>query len=222
MLSQYQAVLDQSPSLSREAEQALFARYHQGDEEAQEILFRHNLRLVLSIAKAFVGRADFDELFQEGQLGLLKALRLFQPDRGLKFSTYATSSIRRAIQRFLRKNMIVHGPLNGFQPDHKRPVTYAMEDPEVFEGVTDPKIADQYLITEFCEAQLSTLPINCKRALGHYYGLPGYTYLPTHAQVATHLGYSKEYVQVCLRKGLNMLRYRLTNVRRNGFVRKRD
>jgi len=88
--------------LSLEEEQALSKRVADGEEHAKKILAESNLRLVVSIAKRYVGRGLlFLDLIQEGNIGLMKAVEKFDYDKGYKFSTYATWWIRQAITRAL-------------------------------------------------------------------------------------------------------------------------
>jgi len=88
------------PLLTADEEVKLAERMEQGDEEAKKQLAEANLRLVVSIAKRYVGRGmSFLDLIQEGNLGLIKAVEKFDFRKGYKFSTYATWWIRQAITR---------------------------------------------------------------------------------------------------------------------------
>ncbi|MEK7852593.1 MAG: sigma-70 family RNA polymerase sigma factor [Planctomycetota bacterium] len=101
-LQLYLKEIYQIPLLSPEEEKTVTRQVIDGDKEARERLIRANLRLVVSIAKAYVHRGlSFLDLIEEGNLGLIRAVRGFDPSTGYKFSTYATWWIKQAIRRSL-------------------------------------------------------------------------------------------------------------------------
>ena len=96
----YLKEIGQVPLLTAEQETELARAAQAGDEDARRHLSEANLRLVVSVAKRYAGRGlPFLDLIQEGNLGLMKAAEKFEPERGFKFSTYATWWIRQSITR---------------------------------------------------------------------------------------------------------------------------
>ena len=101
-LGVYLAEIARIPLLTREEEQALARRVQAGDEAAKQRLVEANLRLVVQIARRYLNRGlPLPDLIEEGNLGLLRAVEKFAPERGTRFSTYATWWIRQAVTRAL-------------------------------------------------------------------------------------------------------------------------
>lgn len=96
----YLCEIGKVPLLTAKEEIDLAQAIRRGDQRAKQLLAEANLRLVVSIAKKYIGRGlSFLDLIQEGNIGLFRAVEKFDPDRGFKFSTYATWWIRQAITR---------------------------------------------------------------------------------------------------------------------------
>lgn len=93
------------PLLNEEEKEALFMRIKEGDAAAREEYIKGNLRLVLSVIRRFSNSSEnADDLFQIGCVGLMKAVDNFDPDREVKFSTYAVPMIIGEVRRYLRDN----------------------------------------------------------------------------------------------------------------------
>lgn len=101
-LDTYLKEINQTPLLTAQQEKELGTLVQQGDMEARDLMIRSNLRLVVSVAKAYVNRGlSLMDLIEEGNLGLLKAVQEFDPKRETRFSTYATWWIKQAVRRAL-------------------------------------------------------------------------------------------------------------------------
>jgi len=104
-LSQYLRQLGDHPQLTREQEYELSRRAKKGDEAARRTLAVSNLAFVVAIAKKFANRgARLDDLIQEGNVGLMKAIEHFDPKKNVRFATYAVWWIRAYITRYLKDN----------------------------------------------------------------------------------------------------------------------
>lgn len=133
------------PILTTEEEQALGERIKQGDALAKEELVKHNLKLVVSIAKRYVGLGvDFMDLIQEGNIGLMIAAEKYKPELGFRFSTYATHWIRQHITRHIANTgRLIRLPVHMIE--HARKIALAKRD--LYEMTTkEPTIEE---ITEF-------------------------------------------------------------------------
>ena len=94
--------------LSEEETRSLIALARSGEAEAKEKLLKYNSRLIKSIVLRFEGRGvEFDDLYQIGSLGMLKAIERFDPARGVKFSTYAVTVIMGEIRQYLREDGVI-------------------------------------------------------------------------------------------------------------------
>tara|TARA_R110000772_G_scaffold17946_3_gene49962 strand:+ start:123028 stop:123909 length:882 start_codon:yes stop_codon:yes gene_type:complete len=113
-LQYYFNELNQTPILTYEEEFELSMLAHQGDEKAREQLIKHNLRFVVSVAKQYqIPGVKLEDLINEGNLGLIKASKMFDPTRGFKFISYAVWRIRQGIMAYIsQNNNLIRKPSN--------------------------------------------------------------------------------------------------------------
>ncbi len=141
------------PLLDADEEKELARRIQEGDEQAREKMIRANLRLVVSEAKNYMNHGlPFHDLIEEGNMGLLKAVDRFDPEKGTRFSTYATWWIRQAIRRALtNKSKSVRIPaymvqiLSDFKSVRNELSQKWMRDPSFSEVVEEMELSEKKL-----------------------------------------------------------------------------
>jgi RNA polymerase primary sigma factor len=143
LLSSYFARIDKGALLTHAEEVELSERARAGDAKARRKLVEKNLRLVVSVAKKYRGYGvPFEDLIQEGNIGLMKAVEKFDPDRGWRFSTYATWWVRQAIGRAVSdKGRTIRVPVHMGEKMRKMARTYNGLSAELGREPTDEEVA---------------------------------------------------------------------------------
>ena len=143
LLAKYLSHIGRGDLLTHHEEVDLSRRAKEGDKRARERLIEKNLRLVVSVAKKYRGYGlPFEDLIQEGNIGLMKAVEKFDPDRGFRFSTYATWWIRQAVQRAVAdKGRTIRVPVHMTEKIRKMARSYNEVSAELEREPTDEEVA---------------------------------------------------------------------------------
>ncbi len=144
-LSRYFRQIGRGRLLTHEEEIDLSSRTREGDETARRQLIERNLRLVIPIAKKYRGKGlPFGDLIQEGNIGLMRAADKFDPERGFRFSTYATWWIRQAVQRAVaNKGRTIRVPVHMGEKVRKMARAYNELSVQLEREPTDEEVAER-------------------------------------------------------------------------------
>jgi RNA polymerase primary sigma factor len=144
-LSGYFRQIGRGRLLTHEEETDLGRRTREGDETARRQLIERNLRLVIPIAKKYRGKGlPFGDLIQEGNIGLMRAADKFDPERGFRFSTYATWWIRQAVQRAVaNKGRTIRVPVHMGEKVRKMARAYNELSVQLEREPTDEEVAER-------------------------------------------------------------------------------
>ena len=145
LLPDYFGRIDKGKLLTHQEEIDFSKRAKAGDKKARQRLIEKNLRLVISVAKKYRGMGlPFEDLIQEGNIGLMKAVEKFDPDRGWRFSTYATWWVRQAVQRAVAdKGRTIRVPVHMGEKIRKMARTYNELSAELEREPTDEEVAER-------------------------------------------------------------------------------
>lgn len=194
--------------LSIEEEKECFSRLKLGDSSAEEKLIKHNMRLVAHVAKKYKNSMPQDELISAGSIGLLKAVKTFNYDKGSSFSTYATRCINNEILMLLRadkkyQNQIYLEDTISTDKDGNE-ISLIEIIPENSENLFD-KIHNQLAFEKVLKVIKENLNEREQRVIYMRYGICGYDQY-TQIEISSRLGISRSYISRIEKHALQVIR----------------
>ena len=194
LLTTYLRDISRYRPLTSEQEIALAEQVRKGDEQARDQLICAHLLLVVNIARRYTHPGtDIMDLIQEGNIGLMHAVDMFDPTQGTRFTTYAVYKIHKQIQRFLNKNddRMISLDINVDNGDENLRLSDTIEDKDntmmeqQFEDIQTRM--EQEEVKEQLQEKLKTLSSHELQVLRLLYGLDGYPEM-SYEEVAQHMG----------------------------------
>ena len=194
LLTTYLRDISRYRPLTSEQEIALAEQVRKGDEQARDQLICAHLLLVVNIARRYTHPGtDIMDLIQEGNIGLMHAVDMFDPTQGTRFTTYAVYKIHKQIQRFLNKNddRMISLDINVDNGDENLRLSDTIEDKDntmmeqQFEDIQTRM--EQEEVREQLQEKLKTLSSHELQVLRLLYGLDGYPEM-SYEEVAQHMG----------------------------------
>ena len=194
LLTTYLRDISKYRPLTSEQEIALAEQVRKGDEQARDQLICAHLLLVVNIARRYTHPGtDIMDLIQEGNIGLMHAVDMFDPTQGTRFTTYAVYKIHKQIQRFLNKNddRMISLDINVDNGDENLRLSDTIEDKDntmmeqQFEDIQTRM--EQEEVREQLQEKLKTLSSHELQVLRLLYGLDGYPEM-SYEEVAQHMG----------------------------------
>ena len=194
LLNSYFRDISKYRPLTSEQELTLFNQMHLGHQSARDQLICAHLLLVVNIARRYTHPGtDIMDLIQEGNIGLMHAVDIFDPTQGTRFTTYAVYKIHKQIQRFLNKNddRMISLDINVDNGDENLRLSDTIEDKDntmmeqQFEDIQTRM--EQEEVKEQLQEKLKTLSSHELQVLRLLYGLDGYPEM-SYEEVAQHMG----------------------------------
>ena len=195
--------------LTKDEEDELIVKMHQGDTQAKEKLINHNMRLVAHVCKKYNGSAEADDLLSVGSLGLIKGINSFQPEKGSQLSTYVSRCIENEILMLLRANkkhkvcVSIEEPI-GTDKDGQEMSLYDII-PQNQEADPDQIVEKKVMLEEVQEIMKHNLNKREFQIISLRYGLKDHIER-TQQEVADILDISRSYISRIETKALEIIR----------------